>query len=268
MKHILISLCLFLVSTAILHAAQNPVPGRLDPRVTTVIYQSNNVLKVKATHGISTAIIFEEDERLETIALGDTESWQVTPNERKNILFVKPVANNVPTNMNIVTNKRMYFIELVDNKPSAEKQVFGVRFIYPDNAATSAMRKEAEYRAANPNISKIEKENVNLDYSFSGSQSIKPTMIFDDGNKTYLKFKGKIPAIFSVNSDYSESLVNFRKEGEYIVIDSTATQYTLRDGTTWTCIFNLRKPDFAAPNPYILAPKNETSTSKRRGSGN
>ncbi|MBX8785537.1 TrbG/VirB9 family P-type conjugative transfer protein, partial [Ochrobactrum sp. GRS2] len=90
--------------------------------------------------------------------LGDTESWQVTPNERKNILFVKPVANNVPTNMNIVTNKRMYFIELVDNKPSAGSKVFGVRFIYPENAVNNAMRKEAEYRAANPNISKINKE--------------------------------------------------------------------------------------------------------------
>lgn len=170
--------------------------------------------------------------------------------------------------MNIVTNKRMYFIELIDNKPSAGTKVFGVRFIYPENAVNNAMRKEAEYRAANPNISKINKENVNIDYSFTGSTLIKPTVVFDDGNKTFLKFKGKTPAIFTVNPDYSETLVNFRKEGEYIVVDTTATQFTLRDGANWTCVFNLRKPDFAAPDPNIMAPKQETTSSKRRGSGN
>ena len=268
MKKLIFIGCLLAASSGLAYGAQAPKPGNLDPRVTTVVYQSNNVLKVNATHGISTAIIFEDDERLETIALGDTESWQVTPNERKNILFVKPVANNVPTNMNIVTNKRMYFIELVDNKPSAGSKVFGVRFIYPENAVNNAMRKEAEYRAANPNISKINKENINIDYSFTGSTLIKPTVVFDDGNKTFLKFKGKTPAIFTVNPDYSETLVNFRKEGEYIVVDSTATQFTLRDGATWTCVFNLRKPDFAAPDPDIMAPKQETTSSKRRGSGN
>ena len=31
-------------------------------------------------------------------------------------------------------------------------------------------------------------------------------------------------------------------------------QYTLRDGDQWTCIFNLRKPDFGAPDPDILGP--------------
>ena len=208
MKKLIFAGLAILAFSGVALGAQAPKPGALDSRITTVTYQSNNVLKVNATHGISTAIIFEDNERLETIALGDTESWQVTPNERKNILFVKPVANNVPTNMNIVTNKRMYFIELVDNKPNAGTKVFGVRFIYPENAANSAMRKEAEYRTAHPNISKIDKANVNVDYSFTGSTLIKPTVVFDDGNKTFLKFKGKTPAIFTVNPDYSETLVN------------------------------------------------------------
>ncbi len=67
-------------------------------------------------------------------------------------------------------------------------------------------------------------------------------MVFDDGKKTFFKFgRGTVPAIFAVQSDFSETLRNFRKEGEYIVVDGVATQYTLRDGNQWTCIFNLRK---------------------------
>src|SRR5690606_13384200 len=58
-------------------AAQTPKSGSLDARVTSVTYQENNVVQVFATYGISTMIIFDEDEKFETISLGDTESWQV-----------------------------------------------------------------------------------------------------------------------------------------------------------------------------------------------
>ncbi|CUX72292.1 MULTISPECIES: TrbG/VirB9 family P-type conjugative transfer protein [Agrobacterium] len=250
-------------------AAQQPKPGSLDARVTSVVYQPNNVVKVSATYGISTMIIFDEDEKFETISLGDNDSWQVAPSEKGNILFVKPIAKDVSTNMNVVTSKRIYFLELNDYAPTDGKKVFGIRFVYPEKDLNASLRKEAEFRAANPNISNIDKENVNIDYSFSGDPALKPTMVFDDGKKTFFKFRaGRVPAIFTVQSDFSETLRNFRKEGEYIVVDGTATQYTLRDGDQWTCIFNLRKPDFAAPDPDIMAPKPDPDASKRRRSGN
>ncbi|TIP77170.1 MAG: conjugal transfer protein TrbG, partial [Mesorhizobium sp.] len=127
----------------------------------------------------------------------------------------------------------IYFIELHDNPPAAGKKVFGVRFVYPEKDLNAALRKEAEYRAANPNISNIDKANVNIDYSFSGDAQLKPSMVFDDGKKTFFKFTGRVPAIFAVQSDFSETLRNFRKEGEYLVLDGVATQYTLRDGNQW-----------------------------------
>ena len=127
---------------------------------------------------------------------------------------------------------------------------------------------ESEMRAANPNISKIDKANVNIDYSFTGDTKLKPSMVFDDGKKTFFKFTGRTPAIFAVNSDFSETLRNFRKEGEYLVVDGTATQYTLRDGDQWICIFNLRKPDFGAPDPDIMGPAPDQVATKRRRSGN
>ncbi|MDW9689203.1 P-type conjugative transfer protein VirB9 [Sinorhizobium meliloti] len=250
------------------HAAQAPRPGSLDSRVTSVVYQSNNVVKVSATYGISTMIIFDEDEKFETISLGDTDSWQVAPSEKGNILFVKPIAKNVATNMNVVTSKRIYFLELNDHAPSDGRQVFGIRFVYPEKDLNAALRKEAEYRAANPNMSNLDKANVNIDYSFSGDPALKPLVIFDDGKKTFFKFGSRVPAIFAVQADFSETLRNFRKEGEYIVVDGVATQYTLREGNQWTCIFNLRKPDFGAPDPAILGPAPDTKATKRRRSGN
>lgn len=213
-------------------------------------------------------IIFDEDEKFETISLGDTDSWQVAPSEKGNILFVKPIAKNVATNMNVVTSKRIYFLELNDHAPSDGKQVFGIRFVYPEKDLNAALRKEAEYRAANPNMSNVDKANINIDYSFSGDPALKPLVIFDDGKKTFFKFGSRVPAIFAVQADFSETLRNFRKEGEYIVVDGVATQYTLREGNQWTCIFNLRKPDFGAPDPAILGPAPDAKATKRRRSGN
>ncbi|MFA6153187.1 P-type conjugative transfer protein VirB9 [Mesorhizobium sp.] len=249
-------------------AAQTPKGGALDRRVTSVTYQKNNVVQVLATYGISTMIIFDEDEKFQTISLGDTDSWQVVPAEKGNILFVKPTARNVTTNMNVVTDKRIYYLELQDNQPEANRQVFGIRFVYPDKTLDAALRNEAEQRAAWPNMSGIDKASVNIDYSFSGDAALKPLMIFDDGAKTFFKFERRVPAIFAVNSDFSETLENFRREGDYVVIDGTATQFTLRDGPQWGCIFNLKKPDFGAPDPGILGPVEDPRASRRRGSGN
>ncbi|WP_404947096.1 TrbG/VirB9 family P-type conjugative transfer protein [Rhizobium terrae] len=249
-------------------AAQAPRPGSLDQRVTSVVYQLNNVVEVSATYGISTMIIFDEDEKFETISLGDTDSWQVAPSEKGNILFVKPVAKDVATNMNVVTTKRIYFLKLNDYAPRDGKQVFGIRFLYPEKDLNARLREEAQHRAAFPNISSIDKANVNIDYSFSGDPALKPSMIFDDGKKTFFKFKASVPAIFAVQADFSETLRNFRKEGDYIVVDGVAQQYTLRDGNQWTCIFNLGKPDVSDPDPDILGPVLDVKATKRRGGGN
>ena len=249
-------------------AAQTPTSGSLDKRVTNVTYQENNVVQVLATYGVSTMVIFDEAEKFETISLGDTDSWQVVPAQKGNILFIKPIAKKVTTNMNVVTDKRIYFFELHDFDPGADKEIFGIRFLYPDKNLNMGLRKEAEQRAAWPNIAGIDKANVNIDYSFSGDPRLKPMMIFDDGRKTFFQFGRLVPAIFAVTPDLSETLQNFRREGEFIVVDGVATQFTLRDGKQWTCIFNLRKPDLGAPDAGILGPVKDDKATRRRRSGN
>lgn len=268
MKKIVAGTLIFVFIVSEAFAAQAPVPGRQDKRITTINYQASDVITIKATFGISTMIIFDEDEKFITVSLGDTDSWQVAPSDNGNILFVKPVAKNTTTNMNIVTNKRVYFLELQDVDRNSEKAFYGVRFRYPEKNVNASLKSEAEFRASYPNLTAIDKEHVNLDYSFKGSTQLKPIRIFDDGKKTFFKFSSKIPAIFTVNSDYSETLINYHKEGEYIVIDQTARQFTLRDGKVWTCIFNLRKPDYGQTEVDADSPKEDKIAKIRSKSGN
>ena len=49
-----------------------------------------------------------DDEKIETLALGDSVAWKVEPNKRGNIIFVKPVEKDAFSNLNVVTSKRFY----------------------------------------------------------------------------------------------------------------------------------------------------------------
>ena len=99
-----------------------------------------------------------------------------------------------------------------------------------------------------PNLASLKKhpELLNFDYGFKGSEVNKPNIAFDDGSKTYFRFVGEVPGIFLVLPDRSETLINYRREGDLIVVDKTAAQWTLRNGAEATCVFNL---DASAPPP-------------------
>ena len=60
-----------------------------------------------------------------------------------------------------------------------------------------------------------------------------------------------------VNADGSEAIVNYQQQGQYLVVERLARQFTLRDGPEATCIFNESFPetiyDEAAPKPATIA---------------
>ena len=59
----------------------------------------------------------------------------------------------------------------------------------------------------------------NADYWYCGSQGIKPSAASDDGVHTRLRFAATAerPAIFVLNNDGSESLINFSMDGDDVV---------------------------------------------------
>ena len=80
----------------------------------------------------------------------------------------------------------------------------------------------------------------NLEYSYAGNTTLVPVRTFDDGEFTYFQFPSKIdtPAIFLVDDDKGESLLNYHVSGKYVVVQRLGKQFILRDGEKATCIFN------------------------------
>jgi type IV secretion system protein VirB9 len=131
--HAAIAAALILVAPALCHAESSPRAGQLDPRVRDVVYHKDNVVGVDASYGVSTMIILGEDEKIETLALGDSIAWKVEPNRRGNIIFIKPVDKDAHSNLNVVTNKRLYSFILRSAFRDPKRQIFKIRFRYPED---------------------------------------------------------------------------------------------------------------------------------------
>src|SRR5690606_25878099 len=74
-----------------------------DPRLVKRLYNADEVVRIDGRPNVQATIRFADNEQIENVAIGDSQAWQVTPNKRANLLFVKPLAARAATNMTVVT---------------------------------------------------------------------------------------------------------------------------------------------------------------------
>lgn len=206
--------CLVLALLAAPLAAQvRPEPGAGDPRVQTVAFVPDQVVQLEAAPGYQVTVALNPDERIESIALGDSGAWQVTANKRGDYLFVKPLSGGVSTNMIVLTDVRMYAFELVPSYGGAERLPFAVRFTYP-----AAERAEGE---AVPVAGR---------YRLGGDKLLRPSAMADDGVRTTIEWPDSIalPAIYAIADDGRETLVAGNVRDGQIVVDSIARKFVFR----------------------------------------
>jgi len=102
----------------------------------------------------------------------------------------------------------------------------------PDYGMTPVQRLKAEgIQIRNTNYSKQVLER---------GEDAEPTMVFDDGRFTYFEFPGarEIPAVFAHGSDGEPTRVNWHMNGNFVVVQRTASKFTLRLGDAVVGIFN------------------------------
>jgi type IV secretion system protein VirB9 len=240
-------------------AAQSKEPVQVAPNIRYIEYNPDGIVRLTGYTGYQMMLEFEPGERIETVGIGDSSGWQVTPNGAGTIMFLKPVGLLPTTNLAIVTNQRRYNIELVTKsgfKVPQSQIVYAVRFRYP--------KKPAEGAASNPPpLIATPPEQWNRAYSYDGSKGNVPDQVFDDGKATYFRFATgtSAPAIFSVTPDTGESIVNFAIRGPYTVVEQVAPQFVLRQGKEVTVIFN---DAYAPPAPGADAPQERSKKKKKK----
>lgn len=207
-----------------------PHPGAGDPRIHEVDYDPAAVVELRSALGLQLSVEFDPAEKIENVAIGDSLGWQVTPNRRANLLFLKPMAARPPTNMTVITNLRRYNFQLSVQKQASRATPFSVRFLYAAPVVAMVVPPP-------PPPPPVER---NASYSYDGSTHALPVKVFDDGQDTYFSFRAEedMPAIFAVDPDGEEAVVNTRQYYGYVVVDRIARGFVLRRGKEITRIYN------------------------------
>ena len=212
------------------YAASIPHGVAADIRVKRVMYDPNNIVILQARYGYQTQITFAANETVQSVSLGDSLAWQAVP--VNNHLFIKPVTAS-KTNMTVLTNLNSYNFQL-DSLSSNIAPTYRLQFMYGESGYDLSGTSNA--------IGTFDPQKLNWKYSFTGNRSLVPMEVFDNGQFTYFKFKNEglshLPSVFIVDQDRNETLVNYHMQGNYLVVNAIAKQFTFRDGTTVTSIYN------------------------------
>jgi type IV secretion system protein VirB9 len=199
-------------------AAQvRPQPGEGDRRLQTVEYAPNQVVVLEVATGYQLTVELAPDEQIENVAVGDSGAWQVTANRRGDRLFIKPLQGGVSTNMTVITNARVYAMDLVPLFSPSPEMAYTVRYRYPE---------AAEEETADATEPALEGR-----YRLSGDRQLRPSRIGDDGTHTVIEWprEATLPAVYGVDSAGNERLLNgMMRDDDVFVIDGIATNLVFR----------------------------------------
>jgi type IV secretion system protein VirB9 len=245
-----------------------------DPRLREVTYDAAAVVTVPVRRGVVTHIVLGADEAITEVGAGlggdcgkAESAWCIAAQPGGRHLFVKPKSGaEQPNNLAIVTDRRVHalrFVVLPDH--SAQAPVYRLTVRAPPARTAVAARPVRQELLASlappgepppapppppPAPEAVVAERlqaappvVNADYSIAegeASADIVPSLVFDDGRFTYLRFAGnrEVPAVFHVLGDGSETLVNTRMEDDLLVVDRVSARLMLRAGRAVVGVWN------------------------------
>ncbi len=219
-----------------------PALAESDGRLQTVHYEADKVVSVKGRLGFQSMIEFGQGESIENVAVGDSAAWQVTPNKRANLLFLKPLEGKARTNMTVVTDQRVYLFDL-SVAPSASTPLYNLRFTYGAPRPAAPQQRIAYPQllanAAAP-APAVAHPKLNYDWKRKGDKEILPARYYDDGRALYLQWKAgaSMPALFERDEKGREGLINYRLQGQFIVVDEVPNTLVMRLGKKTAVLIN------------------------------
>lgn len=232
MKKLLVTGLLILssIGSGVSLAQTQPRSMAADSHIKLVQYDPNNVVKLDGHYGYQTQVTFAPGETVQNVSLGDSLAWQAVP--VANNLFIKPVASS-KTNMTVLTNKYSYNFQL-DSERQDVSPTYKLQFSYPDGGFNAS--------GFSSGVGIFNPDKINWKYSFTGEKDLAPDTIFDNGQFTYFKFdvdkNSRLPSVFIVDKSRHETLVNYHMQGSYMVVNSVAKEFNLRDGDKLTTVYN------------------------------
>lgn len=111
-----------------------------DGRIKILRYDANDIFTIYTLYGYQTNIEFAKNEEIQTISVGDRSLWQIIVAGSR--IFIRPMDDDVTTNMTVITNLRTYQFDLKSGSGELDKNprmVYVARFSYPEKNADKIM---------------------------------------------------------------------------------------------------------------------------------
>lgn len=205
------------------------LPG--DTRLVQFEYDADNTYLILAKPKAVTDIEFSADEKITTVAGGDTKNWEMTPTQSRHHLFIKPIYEQIETSMTVITDKRSYQFVLRSTGPGAKwyqrvtwryNETILMDLRAEENRVQDAQKAEAlaEQKKQEQILAiGIKPEDIEFGYKIDGDAPFKPVSIFDDGKFTWIRMPAhlvELPALFGESENSELILVNYVVKGDYI----------------------------------------------------
>ncbi|MCW5589109.1 MAG: TrbG/VirB9 family P-type conjugative transfer protein [Legionellales bacterium] len=216
-----------------------------DPNIAWVNFQAHNIVPIFVPMLQQVTLNFSHNETVIQANNGDQKVWHINKPSSllQNHLVIKPTSLESNTHLTVFTNQHVYYFQLItDPKHSLYPYYAAIDFLYPNDeknqqAALAKVQKALahdKYVDDHPNCK-------NYRYSFSGSHTLFPQKVCDDGTFTYFEFHDhqSIPAIFPIldHQGQERSLVT-RRVGSYVVVKTIAQEFSLRLGHSEAAVMN------------------------------
>jgi len=235
-----------------------------DSRFREVVFDPHSVLTVPVSRGAATLILLGPDEAISEVGAGlggdcrkPQEPWCIAAERGGRTIFVKPKSSaSAANNLAVVTDRRVHsfkFVVLADGASEPPVYVLTVKPPPAPPTTTALPHPRLPLLPPTPPLpapAQIVSERLearasvmNTQYSIAqgkDSDDIVPTLVFDDGRFTYLRFPGnrEVPAVFHILGDGSEALANTRMEDDLLVVDRVTRRLMLRAGTAAIGVWN------------------------------
>jgi type IV secretion system protein VirB9 len=233
----------------------------VDQRIKMLMYDEADVYTVTTRYGYQTNIVFDASEEVQTISVGDRSLWQIIPSANR--LFIRPMAEDVTTNMTVLTNKHSYQFDLKSLPPETSKgNIYVAKFVYPEDAPKAVAAAPAPAQPVvlvppppppgmlppppppppgmmPPPPPPPQKANYN--YTYTGPDELAPQQVYDDGTYTYFKWEKyppTVPNIYVVHPDGTESMALPNIKNGLLAVETVAPKLPLKGNGGTVYIYN------------------------------
>ena len=236
------------------NTSSNIITGKQEAvkRTSTIFnYAEDNVYEIYTKADFITTIKLEADEDILYKVGGNTEAFLIDQTrggkDGSSLVYIKPLFEDLDTNIVITTDKRVYFFYVKTSKTIFNSMV---RFQYPYEREIVAYANEIALNKINnpapaevkknetlPNISMIGNEKIDLKYNIKSNNAIAPDLVYNNGLKTYVRLKKGIqemPILEVIGADGKVETVNMRvdeRDGyKFFIIDKIVNKGQLKLG--------------------------------------